>query len=132
MPAGRVVLAGARAVDTAERRRLDASAVIELGPGETGRLGTRLPLAERMSLHIDLDVLDPAFVQANPYAVPPGISPDDVLDAVRAVATRSRLAALTLSAYDPAFDHSAGVREAALAALRLVGGQLTTAAPVRA
>ena len=76
--------------------------------------------AERTSLHIDLDVLDPAFGQANQYAVPPGVSPPDLLDAVRAVLGRSKLAAVTLSAYDPAFDRSAGVRDAALAALRLV------------
>ena len=120
VPAARVVLAGARDVEPAERRRLDASRLIELGPSETGRLGATLPPAERTSLHIDLDVLDPAYGQANQYAVPPGISPADLLDAVRAVVTRSKLAAVTLSAYDPAFDRSAGVRDAALAALRLI------------
>ena len=40
------------------------------------------------------------------------------LDAVRAVANTSKLAAVTLSAYDPAFDRGEGVRVAALAALR--------------
>jgi arginase len=120
MPAERVVLAGVRDLEPAERRRLDASDVIELGPDETGKLEAALPLAERTSLHIDLDVLDPAFGRANEYAVPPGISPADLLDVVRAVAGRSRLAALTLSAYDPAFDRGGGVRDAALAALRLI------------
>jgi len=120
MPAERVVLAGVRDVEPAERRRLDASDLIELGPGAVARLGTALPPAERTSLHIDVDVLDPAFGLANQYAAPPGISPADLLDAVRAVLTRSQLAAVTLSAYDPAFDRDAGVREAALAALRLI------------
>jgi arginase len=120
MPAERAVLVGARDVEPAERRRLDAADLVELGPGETGRLEAALPLAERTSLHIDLDVLDPAFGQANQYAVPPGISPDDLLGAVRAVVTRSQLAAVTLSAYDPAFDRGGGVRDAALAALRLI------------
>ena len=118
LPAHRVVLAGARDVEPAERERLDASAVIELGPGETRRLATMLPLAGRTSLHIDLDVLDPSFGEANQYAVAPGISPDDLLDAVRAVANTSKLAAVTLSAYDPAFDRRDGVRDTALAALR--------------
>jgi arginase len=120
MPAERVVLAGVRDIEPAERRRLDASDLIELGPDEIGRLAAMLPPAERTSLHIDLDVLDPAFGLANQYAVPPGISPADLLDAVRAVVDRSTLAAVTLSAYDPAFDRGAGVREAALAALRLI------------
>ena len=120
LPAERVVLAGVRDLEPAERRRLDASELIELGQGEIGRLAAMLPPAARTSLHIDLDVLDPAFGQANQYAVAPGISPADLLDAVRAVVARSPLAAVTLSAYDPAFDRGAGVREAALAALRLI------------
>ena len=94
--------------------------MVELGPGETGRLAAALPAGGRTSLHVDLDVLDPAFGMANQYAVGPGIGPDDLLEAVRAVAAGSTLAAVTLSAYDPAFDGGGGVREAALAALRLV------------
>jgi arginase len=119
LPAGRVVLGGVRDLEPGERRRLDASDVIELGPGEIDRLGTALPAAERVSLHLDLDVLDPAFGQANQYAVAPGVSPDDLLDAMRAVVARSELAALTISAYDPAFDRSDSVRAAALATLGL-------------
>ena len=40
--------------------------------------------------------------------------------ALPVVLTGNCLAAVTLSAYDPAFDRGAGVRDAALAALRLV------------
>ena len=120
LPADRVVLAGVRDVERAERGRLDASAVTVLGPGDVSRLATVVPPAARLSLHIDLDVIDPAFGQANRYAVPPGISPDELLDAVRAALAQAELAALTLSAYDPAFDGAGSVRESALAALRLV------------
>jgi arginase len=102
-----------------ERERLERSAVAQLAADGIGRLGETLPPAGRVSVHIDLDVLDPAHGRANQYAVPPGISPDDLLDVVRAVSERSELAAVTLSAYDPAFDPGGGVREAALAALRL-------------
>ena len=112
VPADRVVLVGARDLDPAERARLDASAIAE-GRGV-------LPAAERVSLHIDLDVLDPAYGQANQYAVPPGLSPDELLDTVRAVTAHAELAAVTLSAYDPAFDTSGGVRDAALGVLRLL------------
>jgi arginase len=121
LAADRVVLVGARDVEPAERERLDASAVSELGPGEAERLAAALPATRRTSLHIDLDVLDPAFGQANQYAVPPGLSPDALLDAVRAVTEHSELAAVTLSAYDPAFDAGNGVRDAALATLRALG-----------
>jgi arginase family enzyme len=76
------VLAGVRDVEPAERRRLYGSELLELGPGDVGRIET-LPLPGRTSLHIDLDVLDPAFGQANEYAVAPGISPADLLSVVR-------------------------------------------------
>ena len=71
LPAECVVLAGARDVEPGERRRLAASDLVELAR-EIGRLGAVLPAAGRTSLHIDLDVLDPAFGQANQYATPPG------------------------------------------------------------
>jgi arginase len=111
LPAERVVLVGVRDAEPGEQRRLAASAVVEARPREIR------PPAPRVSLHIDLDVLDPAFGKANRYAVPPGISPDDLLAAARAVPGP---AAVTLSAYDPAFDDG-GVRDAALAVLALYG-----------
>jgi arginase len=113
LAAERVVLVGARDVEPAERRRLDTSGIVEAGPRDI-RVSS-----PRVSLHIDLDVLDPSFGQANQYAVPPGISPDELLDAVRSVAGRAELTAVTLSAYDPAFDGDGRVREAALAVLRV-------------
>ena len=116
----RVVLVGARDVEPDERRRLDGSGVVQLPPGGTGRLGAVLPPAKRVSLHVDLDVLDPVHGRANRYAVAPGLGPDDVLDAVRTVAAQRTFAAVTVSAYDPAFDPGGGVRDAALAVLRLV------------
>ena len=73
-----------------------------------------------MSLHVDLDVLDPAYGMANRYAVAPGLSPDAVVAAVRTVLASRRLAALTLSAYDPAYDRTGSVRDAALAVLRVI------------
>ena len=121
LPAGRVVLVGARDLEPGERRRLDASVVVELGPGDSGRLAASLPATRRVSLHIDLDVLDPAHGRANQYAVAPGLSPDELRGAVRTVLAGPELAAVTLSAYDPAFDPAGIVREAALSVLRLVG-----------
>ncbi len=117
LPADRVVLAGARDVDAGERRRLDAAPVVELGPEDVGRLASVLPQAGRASLHLDLDALDPAYGRANAYAAGPGLSPDELLDAARTVASRRDLAAVTLSAYDPGFDPDGGVRRAALEVL---------------
>jgi arginase len=112
VPAERVVLVGVRDVEPGERRRLDASAIVEAGPGDIR------PATARVSLHLDLDVLDPSHGMANQYAMPPGISPDELLHAVRSVREQAELAAVTISAYDPAFDGDGRVRAAALAALR--------------
>ncbi len=120
LAAGRVVLAGARDVDAGERERLDRSDVVELAPAEIGRLGEALPAGERVSLHLDLDVLDPSVGRANAFAVAPGIDRGELLDAARAVAARRGLAAVTLSAYDPSYDDAGGVRDAALDVLRLL------------
>lgn len=117
LPTDRVVLVGARDLEPSERERLDASAIVELEPRDAGRLAAMMPAAERVSLHIDLDVLDPLHGRANQYAVPPGLSPDELVDAVRAVVAGPQLAAVTVSAYDPAFDPTGSVRRAALAAL---------------
>jgi arginase len=115
--AGRVVLAGARDVDPAERARLDASGVVEIGVDDIGVLPSKLGGFERVSLHVDLDVLDPAHGRANPFAVGPGLGRDQLLTAVRAVADTTTLVAVTLSAYDPGCDDDGRVRDTALALL---------------
>ena len=114
LSAERVMLVGLRDVEPAERSRLDASPIAEVSPGDLRGL------AERTSLHIDLDVLDPAYGRANQYAEPPGLDPGELLDVVRTVAAGSELAALTLSAFDPAFDVTGSVHETAVSALRVV------------
>lgn len=120
LPAARVVLAGARDVEPGERRRLEASGIAVLGAGEIRALPATVPDPGRISLHVDLDVLDPDRARANEHAVGPGLEPDELLAAVGAVAARGSLAALTLSAYDPAFDVTGSVRRTAIAILRTI------------
>ncbi len=115
----RVLLAGVRALETGERERLERSAIHRVDASDIRRLADRLRhvRAERISLHVDLDVLDPASGRANAYAVAPGITPDELIDAVGVLARNHNLAALTLSAYDPRYDVDGRVRDAALAVL---------------
>jgi arginase len=110
----RVVLVGARDVDAGERDRLTRSPIRrELDGG----------LADRVSLHLDLDVLDPDSVgRANAFATPGGLTAEELRDAVRTVAGATRVEAVTISAYDPAHDTTGGVR----AALRTVLSALAT------
>jgi arginase len=115
----RVLLACVRDVEAGERDRLDRSAIHRVNARDIGHLADQLERlrADRISLHIDLDVLDPAHGRANQYAVAHGITPDELIDAVGAIARDYELAALALSAYDPSYDGDGRVRDAALAAL---------------
>jgi arginase len=125
LPEDRILLAGVRDVEPGERDRLARSAIHRLDAGDIGRLPAlldRLP-AQRISLHVDLDVLDPAQGRANEFAVPPGIVADELVAAVRAVARGRELAAVTLSAYDPSYDADGRVRDAALAVLDACNGR---------
>ena len=55
----RVVLVGGRYLEPAERERLSAAGIAHVGEREVGRLGPALGAAgSRVSLHLDLDVLD--------------------------------------------------------------------------
>jgi arginase len=115
----RVVLAGVRSIESGERERLDRSAIHRVDARDVARLPDELDRlhAKRISLHVDLDVLDPAHGRANEFAVAPGITPDELVAAVNAVARDHELAALTLSAYDPSYDADGRVRDAAVAVL---------------
>jgi arginase len=124
LPEERVLLAGVRDLEVGERERLERSAIHRVEVPEVARLADQLAnlQAERISLHVDLDVLDPAHGRANQYAVAPGVTPDDLVDAVSAVVRDRELAALTLSAYDPSYDEDRRVRDAAMAVLHALTG----------
>jgi arginase len=109
---GRVVLLGARDLDDDERSMLVASEVTWLRPAqarrEPGALGAALDRlasrAERLYLHLDLDVIDPSELRANLYACPGGLRVDEVVAAIEAAAGRLELAAVGMTAYDPMVD----------------------------
>lgn len=122
----RVVLLGARELDDEERDALVSSRVAWIPPVELRRDPSRLPAAldqlasraERLYLHLDLDVVDPGELRANHYACPGGLSVDEVASVVRAAGQRLDLAAVALTALDP--DADAERRGPAVAA-RLLG-----------
>jgi arginase len=120
LPIDQVLLVGARDVDEGERARLDAARVAELGPDEVGGLAHALPFADRLSLHVDLDVLDPRYGRANAYATPGGLDPETLVEVVATTRGSAPIAALTLSAYDPSHDVDGAVRRAALDVVRAV------------
>jgi len=123
LPEERVVLAGVRDAEEAEWDRLAASEVGYVAPGAIDRLGAFLRERSggtgRLSLHVDLDVLDPSAGRANAYAAAPGIDAEQLVTAVRDVAAALPLAAVTLSAYDPAYDTDGRVADTAIEILEL-------------
>lgn len=114
-----VLLVGARDLDPAEPGELEAAGVERVPPdAPAAALAAALDglreRVERVYLHVDLDVLDPAEGVANGYAAPGGMSLARVREAIRAVHERFLVSAATLSAYDPAQDADGRAREAGL------------------
>lgn len=116
-----LMLVGARALDPEEATALQQSAITAITVADA-RDETRLSAAidafaasvTAVYLHIDLDVLDPIAVgRANEYAAPDGMSLSDVNALVRAAGARTRIAGVTLSAYDPTADADGAVGRAA-------------------
>jgi arginase len=118
----RVCLIGTRDIDSLEGGLLDQSGVEVIEPRKlrsdlTRCLASIRQHAQAMYVHLELDVLDAEVAAANRYAVSGGLTIEDVESAVSQIAHELPVAALTLSAYDPAVDTRG---EAGNAAIRLI------------
>ena len=131
-----VRLLGARDLDPLEEEALRDSGVRMVPAAEVGERAAAA-LAERaaregvrqLHVHLDLDVLDPAEGRANALAVPGGGSLDALGALLGALAARAPVAALTLSAYDPACDADGRVARAATTAAATLAAALTGSRP---
>jgi arginase len=106
MDPARCVLVNARDLDTAEKELLKTLPVIRMECPSWAGAAQRLKSAgaERIHMHLDLDVHDPEKLQANRYASPGGPAPEQLRQAMCGMAGSVPIAGLTISAYDPAFD----------------------------
>jgi len=110
IPDERVVLAGARDLDDAERDALSRSPlqVIDPAPDWLAELEAGLDrLRERVGrvyLHVDLDVLDGSRLPVNAWSCPGGPGAAELEAAVELVAQRFRVPAAALTALDPEVD----------------------------
>jgi arginase len=121
LPESSLVLAGARAFDPPEERRLDASAVVRV-PATADAL---VPAVEALdpaglSVHVDLDVLDVEEARVNIYSAPGGVTADQLETLVGALLERFPVQAFSLTAYDPNCDPEDRVAPIAMRLLRLV------------
>ncbi|WP_433869952.1 arginase family protein [Saccharopolyspora sp. CA-218241] len=100
-----VVLAGTRDLDRGEIDCIDARGISVVPPeqvarpdavGDAVRAGTTA-----VHLHVDLDVLDPDIVGSVGTPVPGGLTADELLSSVAALAARFAVAGLTIAEYQP-------------------------------
>ncbi|MDQ0467389.1 arginase family protein [Labrys wisconsinensis] len=103
--AGRVVLAGARDLDPPEAALIAARGIAHVPAGEAATAARAATQgAARAYVHLDLDVLDPAMLSVNRYAVPGGASLEALGAAVHDVAHAAPVTGAAITAYDPAVD----------------------------
>ncbi|MDX8468324.1 arginase family protein [Mesorhizobium sp. VK23B] len=102
----RCVLVNARDLDPAEKELLEKLPIIRTECPDWAGAAAKLKAtgAERIHMHVDLDVHDPEELQANRYTTPGGPAPEQVRTAMCGLAGPLTIAGLTISAYDPAFD----------------------------
>jgi arginase len=116
-----VLLLGTRSLDDAEAGALRGSKIVTLSPAQvrddnsvTGAVSALTDRADRVHIHIDLDVYDPSIAPANSYAAPDGLFADDVRAAVRRIAGHLPITSATLAAWDPGYDGHGRMLEVAL------------------
>jgi Arginase/agmatinase/formimionoglutamate hydrolase, arginase family len=122
IPDERVCLVGARDIDALESALLAESSVVVIEPSKIRADLSRALNAigqhvDDMYVHLDLDVLDAGVASANKFAVSGGLTIEDVEYALSQIAQKFQIAAVTLSAFDPAADTDGA---AAKAAIRLI------------
>lgn len=108
IPPWRTMHVGARDYSPGERERMQSDGVSVVAPGQLDEVASLLENfeADRVLIHVDLDVIDPEHGHANQFAAPGGLSPDDVLRVIDAATSRFQLAALVLASYDPSVDEA--------------------------
>ena len=111
----RVVLTDARSLDPLERQLLESSAVVHRPRVEEL---TTAPLPDGpLWVHFDADVVDAAESPAHRYPALDGPSSETVAAVFRRIAETGRLAAVSVSTWDPALDPDGTSRRVTLALL---------------
>ena len=110
IPEERVLLAGTRDLDPGEKERLHKSP-IRIAPSERwtlenfGREAQRIRTASSgLYLHLDLDVVDPAFSPGVNFQATGGLTPQQFFAAVDVIASWPELRSATIANYNPDRD----------------------------
>ncbi len=127
IPPSYVFLLGARDLDPPELALIARSGIAHIPPDRlAGDLPTRLATAALDGalayVHCDLDVLDPAIGQANPFPAPGGLSVEALTAAIRTIGAAIPLGAAAIAAYAPECDPPGAVTQAAFAVAEAIVG----------
>jgi arginase len=123
VPPDHVVLAGVRDLDAGERRVLAATRARVIGPGL--RMAAQVPLAlddAPVYVHLDLDVLDPAYMPAK-FPAPGGVTWEVLAATLRSAAEGREVLGIEITAFhapDDAGDRTALARRVADAVLPVI------------
>ena len=105
VPEERVVLAGVRDVDDAERRLLTESSARVVGSSSATPQRTRRALdGAPVFVHLDVDVLDPTVLAAVKFPTPGGLSAATLADLLGAVAEDCEVVGVEVTAFDAPED----------------------------
>ena len=98
-----VVLAGVRALDPAEKEYVEEAGLALVEPAALGTLTSVVAALQPRAvyLHIDLDVLDPEFFASVGTPEPEGVTPDQLIAAVRELTARFPIAGVGITEYEP-------------------------------
>jgi arginase len=99
-----VILTDARDLDPGERTLVETSGITHL-PDITALLDYPLP-AGPLYIHFDTDIIDPEEVPAMSYPAPGGPSSETVRRVFRHLAQTGRVAAVSLSSWNPDLDEN--------------------------
>jgi arginase len=131
LPESAVVLAGARDFDPAEETRLRASQIVHLTSEHlrspetlVAALRGGVPKITGLYVHLDLDVLDIEAARVNVYGAPGGLDGDQLDGLLDALMRTFPVRAVSLTAYDPAYDVEERVPPIALRLLRTIAQSL--------
>ena len=130
LPDSNIIHAGGRDFDRAELELLKKSGVNLIQATEIqadceallpalNALRTRV---DRLYLHIDLDVLDPALTPANTYAgrVPGGLTVEQLEAAIQLIAKRFQISAAGIASFDPQCDFNGETLQAGVRVIRSI------------
>jgi arginase len=130
VPDGHVLHIGARDLDPEEGENLHRSEILVVPAAtmrETGILASLRPALEQLAarvdgvcLHLDIDVLDPAFAPAVNFPTPDGLHMDALEETLRIVLETLPLRAASLTAYDPTRDVDGTTLRTAMQAIQMI------------